>query len=60
MPRLTCTVLRETRVQIESSCETYGRGLWEPLPGEPMDRTKSNGVINFIDEILNCVWPRCA
>lgn len=60
MPRLTCTVLRETGVQIESSCEMYGRGLWEPLPGEPMDTTKSNGIINFIDEILNSVWPRCA
>lgn len=53
-------MLRETGVQIESSCKMYGQGLWAPLPGEPMDRIKSNGVINFTDEILNSVLPKCA
>lgn len=60
MPRLTCSMLKETGVQVESSCKMYGQGLWAPLPGEPMDRIKSNGVINFVDEILSGVWPKCA
>lgn len=34
---------RETRVQIESSWERMA-GNCGSLPGEPMDRTKSNGV----------------